>query len=105
MQRLIKPNHSSFITSRYISDNVILAQEAIHTMKTTKSKKGWMAIKVDLEKAYDQIRWDFLSETLSDIGLPNFLIRIIMTCVITVSMQLLWNGTISEAFVPTRGVR
>ncbi|TYH63659.1 hypothetical protein ES332_D07G207900v1 [Gossypium tomentosum] len=40
-------NQSHFIASRNISDNIIIAQESIHTMKTTKSKKGWMVVKVD----------------------------------------------------------
>lgn len=49
MQILVKQNQASFIASRNITDNTILAQEATHTMKNTKSKRGWMAIKVDLE--------------------------------------------------------
>lgn len=47
MQTLVKQNQSHFIASRNISDNIIIAQESIHTMKTTKSKKGWMVVKVD----------------------------------------------------------
>lgn len=57
MQILVKQNQSSFIAARSISDKIVMAQEAIHTMKTTRNKKGWMAVKVDMEKAYDRIRW------------------------------------------------
>lgn len=64
-----------------------------------------MAVKVDLEKAYDWIRWDFLSDTLLDAELSHSLIKAIMACVTSVSMQLLWNGAISKSFIPTRGFR
>ena len=29
-----------------------------------------MLLKLDLEKAYDKIRWDFLEDTLKAAGLP-----------------------------------
>jgi len=32
------------------------------------SKNGLMAIKIDLEKAYDRVRWDFLRDTLVVFG-------------------------------------
>lgn len=34
-------------------DNVVIAQEVIHLMRTRKGKKGWMALKIDMEKACD----------------------------------------------------
>jgi len=52
-------------------DNIVIAQEIFYSMKNKKGKKGWMAIKVDLEKAYDGLQWEFLRETLSDIGCPH----------------------------------
>ncbi|XP_016667495.1 uncharacterized protein [Gossypium hirsutum] len=56
-----------------------------------------MAIKVDLEKAYD-LRWDFIEDTLVDVGFPSNLSRIIMKCITTVSMQIMWNGKLSNEF-------
>lgn len=74
-------------------------------MKTKKSKKGWTTINVDMEKANDRVRWDFLRGTLLDAKLPGALVKIIMNCVSSSSMQLLWNGLLTESFTPTRGVR
>ena len=42
-----------------MGDNVIIAQEVIHSMKHKKGNSGWMAIKVDLEKVYDRLKWSF----------------------------------------------
>lgn len=39
-----------------------------------------MLLKLDLEKAYDRVHWDFLQETLSMIGLPTDWINLIMNC-------------------------
>lgn len=74
---------------RSTSDNIVIGQEAIHSMKTTRSKKGWMAIKVDLEKAYDRICWDFIKDSLKDVGFPISLVNVIMHCITTKSMQVL----------------
>ncbi|XP_075665271.1 uncharacterized protein LOC142634916 [Castanea sativa] len=36
-------------------DNAIIVQEIIHTMGKAKGKTGYMALKIDLEKAYDKL--------------------------------------------------
>lgn len=74
-------------------------------MWNSKGKKKFLAIKVDLEKAYDRIKWSFLHDTLIKAGFPNDLINIITNCVTTVSMRVLWNGEPFYAFKPTRGLR
>ena len=61
-------------------------------MRNKKGKKGWMVIKVDLEKAYDRLDWRFLKDTLKEISLSTKLISIIMACVSLCSMTIIWNG-------------
>lgn len=51
-----------------------------------------MLLKLDLEKAYDRIRWDFLEDTLNAAKLPHIWIKWIMECVMNPGMSLLWNG-------------
>ena len=48
-------NQCSFVPGRHNSDNIIIAQKVIHTTRKKKGQKGYMAIKVDLEKAYDRL--------------------------------------------------
>ena len=67
----------------------MVAQEIIHTMRNKRGKFGQMAIKVYLEKAYDRIRWEFIHDTLKDVGLPKEFIRIVMECITMARMQIL----------------
>ena len=57
-------------------------------MRTKKRNVGFMAIKVDLEKAYDRLIWDFIRDPLIDVGLLANLIEVIMWCVASIDMQL-----------------
>lgn len=56
MPKLIGPSKASFIPGRLSSDNIVIVQEAVHSMRRKKGRKGWMLLKLDLEKAYDRIR-------------------------------------------------
>lgn len=105
MPMLIIENQMSFVKGRYIMDSIIIAQEAIHSMRVRKGRLRWMKIKIDMEKAYDQLRWNFIKDTMEDAKLPNNLVRISMQCVSFPTMQVLWNGGFTEEFIPPKGVR
>lgn len=105
MPKLVGPNQNSFIPGRSITDNVILAQEVVHSMQYKRGRKGWMLLKLDLERAYDMLRWDFIIDTLHDVGLPECWIGWISECITTSSMRVLWNGEMTAPFLPSRGIR
>jgi len=86
---LISPIQSSFVPGRQITDNVIIMQEILHSMTRKTGTKGWVAIKLDLEKSYDHLRWDFLCDPLLKMPLPDSLVEIIMQCVSTCSLNIL----------------
>ena len=50
----------AFVPSRKGIDNVIIAQGIIHSLGKKKGKTGYMALKIDLEKAYDKLEWGFI---------------------------------------------
>lgn len=66
---IISLNQSIFIPSRLILDNIIIAYDALHSMKIRKKEKmGNMAVKVDIYKAYDKVDWRFLLQIMEKLG-------------------------------------
>jgi hypothetical protein len=59
---LISPTQCSFVPGRQITDNILIVQEMLHTMRKKQGSVGYMAIKIDFEKAYDRLRWSFIKE-------------------------------------------
>ncbi|XP_017629229.1 uncharacterized protein LOC108472231 [Gossypium arboreum] len=52
--------HTDFLARRNITNNIVIAQEVIHSMRSMQKNRRWMTIKIDLKKAYDRMRWDFI---------------------------------------------
>ena len=64
-----------------------------------------MAIKIYLRKAYDSVEWSFLERTLIDFGFLDKIRKLIMFCVSSSSLSIVWNGVRLENFSPNRGLR
>lgn len=64
-----------------------------------------MAIKLDLEKAYDRLSWEFIRSTLKETGINMSWINLIMHCVQSPCMSILWNGDRLQEFIRERGIR
>lgn len=80
--------------------------ECFHWMKKkVKGKKGTMALKLDMAKAYDRMEWTFIKCVLQSMGFPERILQLIMGCISTVSYQVLINGQPSTSFSPERGIR
>ena len=74
-------------------------------MRLQKGKRGTILFKIDLEKAYDRVDWGFLHATLLEFGFPLPLVNLIMACVTSSTLSLIWNGNTLPAFAPTSGLR
>lgn len=105
LHKVIGQEQSSFVPHRQIADNIVIYQEALHTMRSKKGIVGHMVLKIDLEKAYDRLSWKFLQETLQEVGLNQQWVRNIMACVTTSRLAIIWNGDQLEWIKPGRGVR
>ena len=64
-----------------------------------------MALKLDLEKAYDLIEWDFIEKMLKQLNFNDKWINWVMTCISSVNFSVLVNDTPGKTFKPTRGIR
>ena len=106
LHQIISPNQSVFILERLITNNILVAFEAMHSMdRRMKGKKGYMALKLDMSKAFDRVEWGFLEAMMQKFGFDAKWIHLLMTCVNTVSYSILINGQPYSAITPSRGIR
>ena len=105
LPKLISHTQSAFVPGRLITDNVLVAYETLHSMHCRKTeKKGMLALKLDISKAYDRVEWAFLKKMMSKLGFPDVWIKRIMTCVSTPSFSVCINGKAFGNIKPTRGL-
>jgi len=77
--KLIGGNQTGFLKGRNILEGVLILYEVVHELKT-KRKKG-LILKIDFDKAYDKVRWDFLEKVMKGKGLPSLWIDFVMQTV------------------------
>ena len=106
LPKLISETQSTFVAKRLITDNILLAQEAFHALRTNPMCKAkFVAIKTDMSKAYDRVEWNFLEALLLKMGFAETCVSWIRWCVSSVSYQILLNGEPKGNIQPSRGLR
>ena len=103
---IISESQSAFQSDKAISDNILVAFKSLHHMKHKKvGKKGFMAMKLDMSKAYDHVEWNFLCRLMEKMGFEDRWIQLIYGCISFVSYSILVNGEPHGDIKPTRGLR
>ncbi|CAL8164027.1 unnamed protein product [Prunus armeniaca] len=93
------------LCSTLVQDNILIAQELMHKFKLSKGKKGFVAWKIDLSKAYGRLSWHFVEYVLLELRLPTPFVKLIMNCVQSVRYQINVNKELTAPFSPMNGIR
>ena len=104
LYHVISPSQSAFIKGRLLSENVLLATEIIHGYNRRNISRRGM-LKVDLRKAFDSIKWDFILSTLRAIQIPEIFISWIAECITTPTFSVSVNGVSGGYYKSTKGLR
>jgi hypothetical protein len=103
---IILPSQSAFILGWLIIDNSLVAFETLHMMHSCMyGKAGFIAIKLDMSKAYDRVEWCFLKEVMKRMGFANACVNLIIMCVRTANFAMLINGNLVGQIYPSCGIR
>ncbi|PKU61395.1 integrator complex subunit 11 [Dendrobium catenatum] len=105
LPNLISGEQAAFVPGRSISDHCLLGQEVLNKFRISKSNPGWMAVKVDMEQAYDKMSWRTLELVLSRMGFPPKFRSWIMSCICSPRFSVMVNGQLTEAITAECGFR
>ena len=103
LPQIISENQSAFLSEQLIIDNILVAFEVMHYLEHKKEgKESYMAIKLDMSKAYDKVEWSFVEKVMKKLGFHEKWIAWIMKCISTISYLVLINGEAHGNIIPSR---
>ena len=99
----IAETQGAFVAGRQILDVVLIANETVEEYR--KLGRSGIVFKLDFEKAYDHVEWDFLDFVLRMKGFGSLWRKWILGCLSTVSYSIFINGRPRGKFKGSRGLR
>ncbi|RVW78846.1 Transposon TX1 uncharacterized 149 kDa protein [Vitis vinifera] len=90
LHETIHSTQGAFVQGRQILDAVLIANEIVDEKK--RSGEEGVVFKIDFEKAYDHVSWDFLDHVMEKKGFNPKWRKWIRGCLSSVSFAILVNG-------------
>ena len=104
LPKLISSAQSAFVPGRLLVENVLLATELVSGYKWKEISKRCM-LKVDLQKAFDSLNWEFILNTLEALGFPSHFRKLVSQCITTTRFSISINGELCGYFKGSKGLR
>lgn len=102
----ISKSQATFVSGHQITDNLIIAHEYIHWLNhRRKGKDAYMALKIDISKAYDRVKSNFLLEVMNKMVFCPLWLKWIRGCLSSLSFSFNVNRGKFGYVCPSRGIR
>eukprot|EP00253_Pinus_taeda_P035409 PITA_35409 len=100
---VVSVEQSGYVEGRQILNNIIQAHEVVHSLSS--NRKVGVIMQLDITKAYDRLNWNYIKKNLIAFGFDHNWVRWVLALVTFSSFSILVNGSPSETFIPSRGLR
>ena len=101
--KVVSPDQNAFVMGRQIFDASLIANEVIDSWQK-REEKG-LICKLDIEKAYDIINWQFLLKVMEKMGFGSKWLGWMWSCISTTKFSVLVNGVPVGFFPSSKGLR
>ncbi|RVX19454.1 LINE-1 reverse transcriptase-like [Vitis vinifera] len=103
LNKVVAPTQNAFVMGRQILNASLIANEVIDSWQ--KRKEKGLICKLDIEKAYDSINWQFLLKTLHKMGFGSKWLGWMWSCISSAKFSVLVNGVPAGFFPSSKGLR
>ena len=103
MHKLVSNAQSAFIKKRSIHDNFMYVRNLARRFQRTNTPT--LLFKLDIKKAFDSVRWDYLMDLLRHHGFPSRFRDWISALLSSASSRVLLNGIAGDPIRHGRGLR
>lgn len=103
MGSIIHETQSAFLAGRYILDGPLIINEILSWAK--KTEKDFFLLKIDFEKAYDNVNWGFLISMMKQMNFPDRWCKWIEGILSSTRSSVLVNGSPTFEFNCEKGIR
>ncbi|GKF57332.1 RNA-directed DNA polymerase, eukaryota, reverse transcriptase zinc-binding domain protein, partial [Tanacetum coccineum] len=100
---LVNKVQSAFVADRQIIDGPFILDEVLQWCR--RKKKHALIFKVDFQKAFDSVRWDFVDDVLNKFGFGDRWRTWIQSSLRSSRGSILVNGSPTEEFQFFRGLK
>ncbi|XP_019236486.1 PREDICTED: uncharacterized protein LOC109216760 [Nicotiana attenuata] len=102
IDHLVVENQAAFVQGRSMIHNILICHDLLRHYNRKTSPRCLM--KIDIRKAYDMVRWEFIEEALSGFGFPGKFVQLVMTCISSTMFTVKVNGEGHGYFAGKRGL-